>query len=206
MKNSKLKVVERSILFGLVFAVILSLVRFDSECEELRQNVFRLHIIANSDSESDQQLKLAVRDRILSETSCEFADCITLSDAVSTAQSKIEEIEETANSVIKEQGFDYSCNAEITDSYFDTRVYDDFTLPAGTYKSLVVKIGAAAGHNWWCVIFPGVCVPAACDASLQDTVSRESADMAYNAQKYVVKFKAVEIYENLKQRLSGAKK
>ena len=83
--------------------------------------------------------------------------------------------------------------------HFDTREYDDFTLPAGTYKSLIIDLGAAEGKNWWCVVFPCVCVPTASDANLSDSVSYDAASTAQNASKYEIKFKTVEIYEKFKK-------
>jgi stage II sporulation protein R len=80
----------------------------------------------------------------------------------------------------------------------DTREYENFTLPAGTYKSLIVDLGEAKGKNWWCVVFPCVCVPTAYDANLTDSVSQQAADTAQNAPKYEIKFKSIEIYEKIK--------
>ena len=202
MKSNTRKNIELGILIGLICAIALSFARFEVRCDELRQNVLRLHIIANSDESEDQNLKLRVRDEILKNSTDVFKNCNTTEEAIITAGDNIEKISEIANKVIKENGFDYEASASVGDTYFDTRVYDDFTLPAGTYKSLIVNLGEGKGKNWWCVVFPCVCVPSATDASLSDSVSLEAAQTAENASKYEIRFKSVEIYEQIKKLFS----
>ncbi len=202
MKSNTRKNIELGILIGLICAIALSFARFEVRCDELRKNVLRLHIIANSDESEDQNLKLRVRDEILKNSTDVFKNCNTTEEAIITAGDNIEKISEIANKVIKENGFDYEASASVGDTYFDTRVYDDFTLPAGTYKSLIVNLGEGKGKNWWCVVFPCVCVPSATDASLSDSVSPEAAQTAENASKYEIRFKSVEIYEQIKKLFS----
>ncbi|MBO5725760.1 MAG: stage II sporulation protein R [Clostridia bacterium] len=202
MKKVIRKNVELGVLFGLICAIALSFARFETQCDELRDGVLRLHIIANSDTKEDQELKLAVRDEILKNSTDIFKNCNTVEDAILTADSKIDDINEIANNVLKQNGFDYDARVSVGDKYFDTREYDDFTLPAGTYKSLVVDLGDAKGKNWWCVVFPCVCVPSASDSKLSDSVSVESANTAENAPKYKIKFKSMEIYEKIKKLFS----
>ena len=98
--------------------------------------------------------------------------------------------------------FLYGAEASVGDSYFETREYEDFTLPAGNYRSLIIRLGSAEGKNWWCVVFPGVCVPAASDARLSDSTCEESASIAEHPKKYEIRFKAVEIYEDIKKFFS----
>lgn len=202
MKSNTRKNIELGILIGLICAIALSFARFEVRCDELRKNVLRLHIIANSDESEDQNLKLRVRDEILKNSTDVFKNCNTTEEAIITAGDNIEKISEIANKVIKENGFDYEASVSVGDTYFDTRVYDDFTLPAGTYKSLIVNLGEGKGKNWWCVVFPCVCVPSATDASLSDSVSLEAAQTAENASKYEIRFKSVEIYEQIKKLFS----
>ncbi len=199
MKNKYRKNIELGVLFGLICAIVLSFSRFEVRCDELRQGVLRLHIVANSDESDDQNLKLAVRDEILKDSTDIFKNCNTTEDAIVTASNSIESINEIANRVIKEKGFDYEARVSVGDRYFSTREYDDFTLPAGTYKSLIVDLGEAKGKNWWCVVFPCVCVPTASDASLSDSVSDDAADTAENAPQYEIKFKSMELYEKIKR-------
>ena len=202
MKKTVRKNVELGVLFGLICAIVLNFLHFEARCDELRQGVLRLHIIANSDDEADQKLKLEVRDEILKNSTDMFKNCNSTEDAIITASESIESINKIANKVIKEKGFSYNARVSVEDRYFDTREYDNFTLPAGIYKSLVVDLGEAKGKNWWCVVFPCVCVPTAYDASLSDSVSNEAAKAAENAPKYRIKFKTVEIYEEIRKIFS----
>ncbi len=193
---------ELALFTGLLFAVFTSFARFDAACDDLRQNVLRLHIIANSNSEADQTVKLLVRDRILSETTDIFSGAAGLADAEKKASERIGDIAEYAAETLKENGFGYGATAEIGNSYFETREYDTFTLPAGNYRSLIIRLGKAEGKNWWCVVFPAVCIPAAAQgAELSDSTSKASAEIAEHPQKYIMRFKAVEIFEDLKKRL-----
>ncbi len=191
--------IELSILFALIFSVLLSFLRFDAACADIKSNVVRLHIIANSDSDLDQSLKLKVRDAILKETGELFDSNENYDTALSVCQENLSVFEEIADNVIKENGFSYKSEAEIGDTYFETRVYDTFTLPAGTYKSLNIRLGKAEGKNWWCVVFPAVCIPAAANTDLSESVGNDGVEITSNAPKYVAKFKAIEIYEDIKQ-------
>jgi len=196
------KRIQLSIIFGLISAILLSVSHFNALCEDLRHNILRLHIVANSDSVADQQLKIEIRDRILEKTSDLFLNTTDLQEAKSRVGDNLEQFEEIANSVIKEKGFNYKANASIGESYFDTREYYDFTLPAGYYPSLMIELGKAEGKNWWCVVFPSVCIPAASNADLSDSVKEEAADMAKQSSHYVMRFKTVEIYEKIKNFLN----
>ncbi len=201
MKKTVRKNIELGILFGLMCAIILSFARFETKCDELRRGVLRLHIIANSDNVVDQSVKLAVRDEILKSSTDIFKDCNNICDAITTANDNIETIDTIANDVLQREGFNYCAKVSVGKRYFDTRVYDNFTLPAGNYTSLIVDLGAAEGKNWWCVVFPCVCVPSAKDAALTDSVSDSAADTATNASQYEIKFKTVELYEKIKKYL-----
>lgn len=201
MKTRVRRNIELGVLFGLICAIVLSFSRFEVRCDELRQNVLRLHIIANSDSQEDQSLKLAVRDAILKSSTDIFKNCNDVAAACKVAEAQLDNISDIANSVVKENGFNYNADVSVRDAYFDTREYDDFTLPAGTYKSLIVNLGEGRGKNWWCVVFPCVCVPTA-DAELSDAVTEAAAQTAENAPKYEIKFKTVEIYEKFKKIFS----
>lgn len=195
---------ELALFMGLIFAVFTSFARFDAACDDLRQNVLRLHIIANSNSEADQAVKLLVRDRILSETTDIFSGAAGLADAEKKAAERLGDIAEYAAETLEENGFGYGATAEIGNSYFETREYDTFTLPAGNYRSLIIRLGKAEGKNWWCVVFPAVCIPAAAPgAELSDSTSKASAEIAEHPQKYIMRFKAVEIFEDFKRRLNS---
>ncbi len=196
------KRIKLSVLFGLICAILLSMTHFNAVCDDLRQNVLRLHIIANSDAAADQQLKLKIRDEILLQTGGIFADVKSLEAAEYETEKNLSRFSEIANRVIKENGFEYEARVSLGDCFFETRHYDSFSLPAGTYRSLIINLGNAKGENWWCVIFPSVCIPAATDGDLRESVREESATVAQQSERYIVKFKAVEIYEKIKNLFS----
>ncbi len=191
--------IHLSLCFGLICAVMLSMSHFSAACDDLRQNVLRLHIIANSDSEADQQLKLKIRDEILLKTDKMFLNANDLNAAQNTVSDNLSVFEDIANDVIKENGFNYTATATVGSSEFSTRYYDDFTLPAGDYQSLIITLGEGDGQNWWCVVYPTVCVPAAVKGELNDTVCDESANIAKGGKRFEMRFKTVEIYEKIKK-------
>lgn len=193
----KRKDFEISLAVGLCVAILVSLFGFNNDCNKIRKNVLRLHIIANSDTSLDQSEKLLVRDAILESTKADFSECSTVEDAVKKAKSIRGKITDVANKTLSENGTLKTANVTVQKEYFGTRVYDDFTLPAGEYNSLTVKIGEGKGHNWWCVIFPSVCVPVGNDADFETTVGKDGVKIIYGADKYFVKFKIIEIYERL---------
>lgn len=124
--------------------------------ENIYNSVIRLHVIANSDSESDQTVKLAVRDALL-EKADEIFDGSTYDEAVDIAKSSLEAIEQTANDVLSANGFEYCGNVTLETEDFPTRDYGDVEIPGGKYLSLCVRLGDAKGKNWWCVMFPPMC-------------------------------------------------
>ena len=201
MKKTLRKNIEFGLVFGLVCSIILSFAGIKARCDELRNGVLRLHILANSDSAADQSLKLKVRDKVLEITKEEFARSDSIDEAIKVASSDIDKITAAASEVIKEEGFDYTVNTAVGKEFFTNREYDDFTLPAGVYNSLTVRIGEAKGHNWWCVLFPGVCISAAKKGTLEKAVSKKSAALAKGGSKYKICFKAVEIYERIKNKI-----
>jgi len=190
-----------AISFSLVFAILMSLACFDASCEQVRENVLRLHIIANSDSDADQKVKLAVRDALLSEFSNLFDGASTLEEAGTLAEENIPKLQQIAKSTLEHNGFDYSVKVEVAPSDFGTRVYSDkLTLPAGKYMAVRVLLGDAEGQNWWCVCFPNVCMGSA--AKEVDTVLDSNGQrVVKNGQRFKVKFKIVEIYEQIKAKL-----
>ena len=196
MKNNKIskRIFNLSLTFAFLCAVFLSLADFDAACETLRHNVLRLHIVANSNSAFDQNLKLKIRDALLEEGGDLFEGITDLSTAIEKAKTDTERLCETANRVIKENGADYTATAFVGDSFFETRVYDSFTLPAGVYKSLIIRVGEAKGKNWWCVIFPEVCLPSSM-GDLSKTVHENGTHIAEKSEDFVMRFKVVEIYE-----------
>lgn len=204
MKKENLKLLKTALLLGLVFSLLISSVRFSVGCEELKENILRLHIIANSDSDEDQALKLKIRDEILSLGCDKLCEAKGIDDAIILAKSETAHFQQIAEKVIKENGFDYSVRVKVEKKYFSTRVYDAFTLPAGEYEALCVEIGKAEGKNWWCVMYPALCISAA-SVDIGRAVSPNAKNIATGREKYVIKFKAVEIFEEIKNFLKNNK-
>lgn len=197
----KLKKFTIAICMGLVMSVLMSFAGFDASCLELKENLLRLHILANSNSEDDQELKLKVRDKLLEVGGYAFKDTQNLILAKETAKNMLPIFKNAAIQVIKEEGYNYSVDVSLCKAFFDTRVYNNFTLPAGEYDALKVVIGEGKGKNWWCVIFPSVCIPSASNKNLNSVVSKNTEKITNNATKYKIKFKVVEWYETIKNRL-----
>lgn len=167
--------------------------------ESISNKVLRLHIIANSDSDYDQNVKLKVRDEVLKLSGDMFADCKTLEDAKNVSQNNIDLIQSVANNTLSSLGCSEAATVAVAKEYFSTRIYDDFTLPAGIYDSIKIVIGNGEGHNWWCVMFPQVCL-SGCTKDLEDDLTDQEIKMIHS-KDYIVKFKAVEIYEKLKYKI-----
>ena len=199
--NISKKALEWAIIFGFVCSVFCSFASFDASCEELRHNVLRLHIVANSDSKEDQELKLKIRDEILKESQSLFETDTDLNSAINTARTNLKAYEDIANRVIAQNSLSYKATASIGKAFFDTRVYESFTLPSGNYDSLIINLGESKGKNWWCVIFPSVCLPTEKNAALSQSVGEKGCEIAENSDKFVIKFKTVELYEKLKKKL-----
>ena len=161
--------------------------------ERLAEKTVRLHVVANSDSDADQAQKLAVRDAVLPVIAELTADCADARQAREVLTAHLPEIQSAALSASNGQ----SVTATVTDEAFPTRYYDTFALPAGTYPALRIRIGAAQGHNWWCVVFPSLCEAATTDALEQYAAvggfdESETGLIAGGGETYRIRFKAFE--------------
>ena len=186
------------ILLGTVtiLTVILGLLPIHGETQ-IYENVLRLHVIANSDNARDQELKLLVRDAVLEKTEKLFSDCKTRDEAELAVKQNISSIQETALSVIKREGYDYPVSIELGVEEYPTKSYELCCFPAGEYLSLRIMIGSAAGQNWWCVLFPPLCVAGAsggADAFAEVGLNSEQYNVITQTQstKYKVRFKLLE--------------
>lgn len=141
----------------LAAAAILSILPVYGETQ-LYDDVLRLHVIAQSDSDADQALKLKVRDAVLDCMGEHMDDCETIGDALSVTENMLDEIREAAEDCLRENGSDCTAAAELGREKYPRRDYGSSVMPAGTYHSLRVIIGEGKGKNWWCVLFPTVCV------------------------------------------------
>lgn len=193
----------KAVFTAFILSFIITQTFFTAECEEIPENILRLHILANSDSEEDQALKIKVRDHILEEAGDMFKNADNKTEAVHITRTNLKKIVKDAQQYVYSLGYDYKISGEIVqDMYFDTRQYDNFTLPAGRYDAFRIIIGEGEGHNWWCVMFPPMCFSMAEDNSdLAQVLTEEQLDIAENETKYEYKFKIVEIYNELKEKL-----
>ena len=192
-----MKLLFKSLVCAAVISCLISMTGFYGACKDIEKEVFRLHIIANSDSESDQTLKLKVRDGITEYTSSLFKNCKNKAESVKAAEDNIENIKYLAQQIVYENGCDHNVDAYVTNMSFSTRVYDGFTLPAGNYDALRIVIGNGSGKNWWCMIFPSLCIPSASTAKLSDAVNAREQDIVTQSDRYEIKFMIVELFEGL---------
>ena len=199
-----MKLLEKSLCLALIVTVLLSFTGFAAGCEDIPNRVLRLHVLANSDSAPDQALKLKVRDRILEESADAFEGAATREEAEAVAARELPNLKDAAEDEVKKQGYDYPVGVELTNMYFTTRQYEQVTLPAGFYDALRVTIGSGKGHNWWCVIFPAMCLPAAePPEELKDVLNRSELEIVEGNGGYVLKFKTVELYEQFEAWLKN---
>ncbi|MDE6594525.1 MAG: stage II sporulation protein R [Oscillospiraceae bacterium] len=198
---------ELAILIGMAVTIFCAgFCGFEESYNDITETVFRLHILAHSDTEDDQQLKLKVRDAVLAETSYIFEGKASAEESAEAAENSLAEIKSVAERVIKENGYDYSVRCEVTDMDFDNRVYDTITMPAGHYKALRITIGEAKGKNWWCVMFPPLCLPAVTDidealAECDGVFTAEELDMLQNPENYECRFYILELIEKLRDKI-----
>ena len=136
--------------------------------EEIYDTVVRLHVLANSDSDEDQALKLKVRDSVIRLVSPVVENCTTQSEAIAAIGSIMDELELAAEETVRAEGYDYDVSLLIGEEYYPTKTYETCAFPAGEYVSLRVCIGEAEGQNWWCCLFPPLCLSAASDTSAKN--------------------------------------
>ena len=160
----KLKKWEIALIIALAFTLLAG-AKLSGEQQALSDKLIRLHVVANSDSDADQALKLDVRDRILEALTVKLGGVTERAAAVAVIEACLPEIETCAEEELRRQGYGYAVTAELAQEPFPTRDYDTFSLPAGVYESLRVEIGDGTGRNWWCVVFPPICAETAMDAS-----------------------------------------
>jgi stage II sporulation protein R len=199
----KITKLEISILMALIITFSFSLVRFGDVCENIRENVLRLHVIANSDSDNDQSLKLLVRDAVLTKGAELFDGSVNVNNAANKIVPNIGLLEKAALEVIRENGYDYGVKITVGKEFFNTRSYGELTFPAGEYEAVRVIIGSGEGHNWWCVMFPPMCLPAASDTSVYAYLNKDGVAVINSSPKYEIRFRAVEIIEKARSYFNG---
>ncbi len=199
------KLIFKAVTCAFIICAVLSMTSFSAQSQSISESILRVHIIANSDSEKDQSLKLKVRDMVqkLCYNIYSENDTGTLEQAEAVISDNLGYIEECVQQEVYAQGFDYTASAELVNMYFTNRTYGDITLPAGYYDAVRIVLGEGKGHNWWCVMFPPICIGAAENkAEISDVLNEKQTDTVTNGS-YVYKFKIYEIYCDLSEKLNG---
>lgn len=201
MKRSHLiSRLDLAVLIGITLSILLANIAvFGQECETLRTEVVRLHILANSDNDFDQEIKLKVRDRILADVGGIFASPQSQQDAKAAAQEHLEDIKHAAQAELHDNGINAPVRVELCNMYFSTRRYGSLYLPAGDYDAVRVTIGAGAGRNWWCVMYPPLCVSA---ALAEQTPEMDEIEHLNGEPLFKPKLAIVELFENIFKRSS----
>lgn len=192
------KLLLKSACIAFVLTVIYSVIPFQAQCSTIPDDVFRLHILANSDSGQDQSLKLKVRDRVLEYTKNLFESASGKEEAENLIADNLSAITDVAQSAVKDNGYDYKVESRIVNMYFSTRHYQSYTLPSGMYDALRITIGSGKGHNWWCVMYPSICISSEKDGEekAKQTFSEGEYDVVRN-EKYEYRFFVVEMFESM---------
>ena len=188
-------------ILALTVLMLLSVMQIVERQLSLSQKLVRLHVVANSDTAEDQQIKLLVRDAVLDQVQTLTEDCANQDQTVQVLQAHLPELEQTAASTLRQLGSRDAVHITLGPERFPTRYYDTFTLPAGQYTSLRVELGQGTGRNWWCVAFPTLCTA----AQAQD-MQAIAADYGFTEQEiamitepgaYQVDFKLLELLERV---------
>lgn len=198
MKTNKSTLLIKSAIIAFVLTVIYSVIPFQAVCAEIPNDVFRFHILANSDSEEDQALKLKVRDKVLEKTKILFDTANSKSDAEKFVKANLETIEKIAQNEVYKNGYNYPVKAEVVNMHFDTRYYESYTLPSEMYDALRITIGNAKGHNWWCVMYPSICISTVDEG--KDRAKDALSDDEYSVvtdDKVEYKFFIVELFQKI---------
>ena len=199
----QLRTVEIALMVGLAIFLGSGVLALRTQ-DELADKVVRLHVLANSDSEEDQALKLKVRDVVLERATAILEQSADRREAESRLRGELLELERIAAEEIAAEGYNYPVTVELENTDFPTKEYDGFTLPAGEYLALRVIIGEGQGQNWWCVVFPPLCTAASADvpaSALAAGFSEEEVNLITEEnQGDGLEFKAVEWWETLKEK------
>ena len=199
MTNKTLKRWELALLLALGCFLVLG-VWLGGAQQALAGDVLRLHVLANSDSAADQTLKLAVRDRVLAEAAGYLENARTRQEAEAALAAALEPLARAGAEAAAEAGYRYPVSVSLERAWFPTREYGDFSLPAGEYRALRVVIGAGEGRNWWCVVFPPLCLGAVSQSAEEAMSALPEGELALitgESGGYILKFKLMELWEQL---------
>ncbi len=186
-------------LILLIVTLIIAVVPTEAE-GEIYSDTIRLHILANSDSEHDQEIKLIIRDKLLQKYGNMLKSEDKIENAEKKAQALLPNMQGDVNSWLYELGCDYNAEISLSEEWYDTRVYENLTLPKGCYMSLRIIIGSGEGKNWWCVMYPPLCLDMATENAPADdgiiNYTKEEINLISN-KKYNIKFKLLEIISDI---------
>lgn len=208
-----MKIGKKAFIIAAGIACILGAGAMKTEADPLQPQIagkiLRFHVLANSDSTEDQELKLKVRDAIGSYLSPILEDVESLQETKEIVQDQLPQIVEVAEACIAEEGYDYEVTAEIGNADFPEKTYGNYTFPAGEYEALEVYIGEAKGHNWWCVLYPNMCfqgsvyevVDEESEEALKEVLTPEEYQDVFTEGNYAVDFKFVKKIENFLDRI-----
>lgn len=195
---------KRKYLLEISFLILLTLLfawgtALERQQQQIADSMLRLHVVGASNSERDQEIKLQVRDAILTVTEPYFQSISSISDAKSVIRNHLGELEAVANETLSQLGCGDRASVTLSRVLFGTRVYDGFSLPGGYYDALCVTIGAGNGKNWWCVVYPQICMASSVEQQKAVAVmgGLDPQDAALITEDYTLKFKTLEIFENL---------
>ena len=205
MKHFKGKILLAGLILTVVISNSCSLLKTGMEYDELRRNVLRLHILADSDSGRDQWLKLRVRDEVLRLSDSIFGGASSREEAEEKVNQNLQRLEERAEDTLRRLGCTAHVRAQLETVRFDERTYGDITMPAGDYRALRLMIGSAEGHNWWCVMYPELCLPAACaeSGSADELFTKEQLEILRKPKKYRIRLAVWDKTRALRNKLTG---
>lgn len=187
-----------------VCAVLLGTIRAEQIQMGLAEKVLRFHVLANSDSARDQQLKLRVRDAVGAMLAEKLRDANSLAESRAVVEDNLDEVERTAEDTVQKYGYDYPVSARLAVCAFPEKTYGGCTFPAGDYEALNVVIGAGGGHNWWCVMYPNLCFSGSMYAvdeqsgeALREVLTEEECEAVFRERDYRIRFKILGFMNNL---------
>lgn len=200
-KRQRLRRWELALMLGIAFAALIG-PWLGAQRAELAQKVVRLHVVANSDREEDQALKLQVRDAVLRRVEPLLRDK-DRTESLAILRDTLPELGQTAADTVARAGYRYPVRLSVEEAWFPTKEYQDFALPAGTYTALRVELGDARGKNWWCVVFPPLCLGSVTQQAAQAGFTQDELGLITGEDEgYVIRFKLMEWWEELKNLLS----
>ena len=211
MKYKKLILVFTLIIMAFVYIGYPYIKDQSENIDGLKRNIIRFHVIANSDSEDDQALKLKVRDRILKEMGQQFENSSSIDESRKIIESNMDTLKYIVEDEIKKEGKDYIAQVYLGEDDFPTKSYGGITFPAGEYEALKVVIGEGKGKNWWCVMFPPLCfvdithgISGDVQEELKEVLSEDEYELILSDKKphMKLKFKTVEIFEKTKTQFA----